>query len=61
MDTRQFFLDRHAAVYARTMQPQGWWKEEDTICADITEEQLRDRPHPPAQFDCLALVASGTL
>ena len=20
------------------MQPQGWWKEEDTICADITEE-----------------------
>jgi hypothetical protein len=28
------------------MQPHGWWKEEDTICSDITEEQLRHRPTP---------------
>lgn len=37
MDARQIFLDRHAAVHARAMKADGWWKEEDTIWADLAD------------------------
>ena len=46
MDARQIFLERHAAVHSAAMHADGWWKEEDTIYSDLTEEQLRCRPTP---------------
>jgi hypothetical protein len=44
MKARQIFLDRHAAVHSRAMHPDGWWKEEDTVWANLTDNQLRSRP-----------------
>lgn len=46
MDARQIFLDRHAAVHARAMKAEGWWKEEDTVWADLADGQRRCRPTP---------------
>jgi hypothetical protein len=46
MDIRDIFLARHAAVHSRTMYPEGWWKEEDTIWSDLTADELRVRPRP---------------
>jgi hypothetical protein len=46
MDARQIFLDRHAAVHSRAMDPAGWWKEEDSIWAGLDDHQLRCRPTP---------------
>jgi len=46
MDARQIFLDRHASVHGRAMHTAGWWKEEDTVWADLTDSQRRCRPTP---------------
>ena len=44
MDARQIFLERHACVHSKAMHTQGSWKEEDTICSDLTEREFRLRP-----------------
>jgi DinB superfamily len=44
MDARQIFLARHSCVHSKMVDPEGWWKEEDTIWSDVTEEELRSRP-----------------
>ncbi len=46
MDAREIFLARHASVHSAKMEPDGWWKEEDTIWTDLTEDELRRRPTP---------------
>ena len=44
MNIRQLFLERHACVHANTMTDAGTWKEEDTVCSDLTEAELRSLP-----------------
>ena len=46
MDARQIFLDRHACVHSHAMNADGWWKEEDTVWANLGDSQLRGRPTP---------------
>ena len=44
MEAREIFLARHSCVHSRMVDPEGWWKEEDTIWSDVAEEELRSRP-----------------
>ncbi len=46
MDAREIFLARHACVHSDRVDPEGWWKEEDTIWSDLSEDELRRRPTP---------------
>ena len=46
MDAREIFLARHTCVHSAMMNPEGGWKEEDTIWAGLAEHELRRRPTP---------------
>ena len=46
MDAREIFLARHACVHSAMMDPEGGWKEEDTIWSGLAEHELRRRPTP---------------
>lgn len=38
---RQLFFLRHASTHSRAMYDEGWWKEEDKVCGDLQEAELR--------------------
>jgi hypothetical protein len=46
MEAHQIFLTRHAGVHSKMVDPEGWWKVEDTVWLDVAEEELRRRPTP---------------
>ncbi len=45
MDIREFFLTQHACSHARVVAG-GDPSNQDLVLSGVTEEQIRQRPHP---------------
>jgi hypothetical protein len=52
VDWKSAFLERHACTHSRAVCSEGWWKEEDTIWSELSDDELRTCPE--GRFNSIA-------